>query len=192
MAVEESGQEEAWILASQNGDQLAFNRLVLKWEHKIYNLVLRMLNEPEEAAETTQEIFFAVYRNIGRFRRQAKFSTWIHRIAVNHSISRLRRRPPVHISIEEQGFAPVDKKISVPGRQEREVLRREQQVRIRNSLSTLSAEQRAVIELKIYQEETFESIAGILKIPQSTVKSRFYAGLEILKGRLRHLAEDRP
>ena len=189
-AEREIGQEEAWVLASQKGDQLAFNRLVLKWEHRVYNLSLRMLSDPEEAAETTQEIFLAVYRNIKRFKRQATFSTWIYRIAVNHSISRLRRRPPVHYSIEYEPFVQTHKKFSVSGRQETDLLRLEQRGKIRESLSKLSAEQRAVMELKVYQEETFDSIADILGLPASTVKSRFYAGLGILKGRLRYLLED--
>jgi RNA polymerase sigma-70 factor (ECF subfamily) len=186
----EIGQEEAWVLASQKGDQLAFNRLVLKWEHRVYNLVLRMLNDPEEAAETTQEVFLAVYRSIKRFKRQAKFSTWIYRIAVNHSISRLRRRPPVHYSIDDEPFVQTHQRFSVSGGQETDVLRLERSRGIRESLSRLSSEQRAVIELKVYQEETFESIADILGLPASTVKSRFYSGLGILKGRLRYLLED--
>ena len=186
----EIGQEEAWVLASQKGDQLAFNRLVLKWEHRVYNLVLRMMNDPEEAAETTQEIFLAVYKSIKRFKRQAKFSTWIYRIAVNHSISRLRRRPPVHYSIDDEPFVQTDKRFSVSGGQETDVLRLERSRRIRESLSRLSSEQRAVIELKVYQEETFEAIADILRLPASTVKFRFYSGLGILKGRLRYLLED--
>lgn len=190
MAAGETGQEEAWVLASQKGDQLAFNRLVLKWEHRVYNLTLRMLNDPEEAAETTQEIFLAVYRNIKRFRMQASFSTWIYRIAVNHSISRLRRRPPVQVSIDDGVFSRQGKDFAVSGGQERRLLEMERRTRIRDSLSRLSTEQRAVIELKLYQEETFDSIAAILDIPASTVKSRFYAGIEVLKGRFRHLLEE--
>ncbi|HYK88214.1 MAG TPA: sigma factor, partial [Acidobacteriota bacterium] len=98
----DSGQESIWIAASQCGDGVAFNRLVLRWEKSIYNLGLRMLQDPDEAAEASQEVFLAAFRNIRRFRQDAKFSTWLFRIAVNHCITRLRRRPPgVHYSLDD-------------------------------------------------------------------------------------------
>src|SRR5436309_2411491 len=87
-------QENHWVKASQQGDVVAFNRLVLKWEKPIYNLNFRMLQDPDEASEATQEVFLSAFRSIGRFRQTAKFSTWLYRIASNHCVSRLRRRPP--------------------------------------------------------------------------------------------------
>jgi RNA polymerase sigma-70 factor (ECF subfamily) len=181
----------AWIEASQAGDLMAFNRLVLKWEHKIFNLTLRMLQNQDDAAETTQEIFLAAFRNISRFKKKAQFSTWLYRIAVNHCITRLRRRPPMHYSIDDEpefkGFEP---ELSVHHQQEEQVLRGERQKRILDSLALLPMEQRVVVELKFFQEETFDRIGKILKIPQSTVKSRFYSALDHLKKRLGHFAEE--
>jgi RNA polymerase sigma-70 factor (ECF subfamily) len=184
-------RENAWVEASKNGDHVAFNRLVLFWEKRIYNLVYRMLHDPEEAADTTQEVFLAAFRNIQRFRQSARFSTWLYRIAVNKCLSRLRRRPAVFHSIEdEQAGAFVERRLAAPGQQDEEVLRLEHSRQVRASLSALSDRQRAVVELKVFQEETFETIAEILGVPQSTVKSRFYASLDILKGRLKHLVEE--
>ena len=82
--VPEGVQESAWVSASQRGDALCFNRLVLKWEKPIYNLCLRMLLDQDEAAESAQEVFCSAFKNIQRFRRDARFSTWLYRIAVNH------------------------------------------------------------------------------------------------------------
>jgi len=187
----ESKQELAWIEASQSGDLMAFNRLVLKWEHKIYNLTLRMLQNQDDAAETSQEIFLAAFRNISRFKKKAQFSTWLYRIAVNHCMTRLRRRPPKHYSIDEEienrGFGS---KLTVHQQQEDELLRTERQKKILDSLALLPAEQRVVIELKFFQEETFDRISRILRIPQSTVKSRFYSALDQLRNRLGHFAEE--
>ena len=64
-------QEVDWVKASQRGDAAAFNRLVLKWEKPIYNLNLRMLQDPDEAAEATQDVFLSAFRGIRRFRRTA-------------------------------------------------------------------------------------------------------------------------
>jgi RNA polymerase sigma-70 factor (ECF subfamily) len=178
-------QEELWVEASRKGDAQAFNRLVLKWEKKVYNIALRMLQDREEAAEATQGIFLRAYRDIKRFRHDSRFSTWLHRIAINHCISSLRRRPPgIHQSLDDTGSAPSAVQLQVSEPQIDTIIRSEQQGRIYTALSHLAPEQRAAIELKFFQGMTFEDIAAVLGTPLSTIKSRIYAGLEILKVRL--------
>jgi RNA polymerase sigma-70 factor (ECF subfamily) len=179
-------QERAWISSSQQGDTRAFNRLVLKWEKKVYNITLRLLRDREEAAEATQEVFLMAFRNIRRFRLDAKFSTWIYRIAMNYCLTRLKQRPPgTHFSLDDASNSanPVEQ-LQVAGSQVSELMQREQRSRILTALSHLPADQQAVIELKFFQERTFEEIAAILEAPLSTIKSRLYSGLEILKIRL--------
>lgn len=176
-------QEDFWVRESQRGDALAFNRLVLKWEKKVFNISLRMLHEREEAEEATQEIFLQAYRNIRRFRRSSRFSTWLYRIALNHCITRIRQRPPgVHLSLDE-GTESVHshKQLQVTENQLDHVERCEQRNRVKEALLHLTPEQRAVVELKFFQGMTFEDIADVLEIPLSTIKSRLYTGLEILK-----------
>jgi RNA polymerase sigma-70 factor, ECF subfamily len=179
-------QDSAWVAASQRGDHLAFNRLVLKWEKTIYNVAMRMLQDRDEAAEAAQDVFLLAYRNIRRFRQDAKFSTWLYRIAINHCISRARRRPQgTHIPIEAgDQHAPPPVQLRVTETQEGELLRKEGRQRVHSALAFLPPEQRAVVELKFFQELTFEDIAAILQIPLSTIKSRLYTGLEFLKIRL--------
>src|SRR5512146_866188 len=93
-ATSDQAQEISWISASRRGDTRSFNRLVLKWEKTIYNMALRMLQDREEAAEATQEVFLLAFKSIRRFRGDSKFSTWIYRIVLNHCITRLKQRPP--------------------------------------------------------------------------------------------------
>jgi RNA polymerase sigma-70 factor, ECF subfamily len=179
-------QESAWVASSQRGDTVAFNRLVLRWEKTIYNLALRMLQNRDEATDATQEVFLLAYKSIRRFRQDARFSTWIYRIAVNHCVSRARQRPPgIHISFESDDSTDGPAKtLRTAQDQEGELLRKERRSRVQRALSFLPPDQRAVIELKFIQELTFEDIALILQIPLSTIKSRLYSGLEILKVRL--------
>ncbi len=179
-------QEGSWIFASQRGDTRAFNRLVLKWEKTIYNVALRMLRDREEASEATQEVFLSAFRSIRRFRRDAKFSTWIYRIALNHCATRLKQRPPgTHFSLDHERAdeKPVPQ-LQVAGSQVGELMQREQRARVMTALSHLPSDQQAVIELKFFQERTFDEIAEILEVPLSTIKSRLYSGLEMLKVRL--------
>jgi RNA polymerase sigma-70 factor (ECF subfamily) len=185
-AAPEYVQEDAWVISSQRGDALAFNRLVLKWESRVYNLALRMLQHPDEAAEATQEVFLSAYKSIRRFRRNAKFSTWLYRIALNHCISRARRRPQgAHFSLDDglAGATQADR-LRAPDSQEGELLRAENRQRVRSAMAFLPPEQRAVVELKFFQEMTFDDIAAVLEVPLSTIKSRLYAALDSLRVRL--------
>jgi len=179
-------QENFWIAASQRGDTRAFNRLVLKWEKTVYNVALRMLRDREEAAEATQEAFLMAFRSIRRLRRDSKFSTWIYRIVLNHCLTRVKQRPPgTYLSLEDasavESPAP---QLRIAETQVSELMQMEQRNRVWAALLHLPVDQQAVIELKYFQEMTFEEIAAVLEVPLSTIKSRLYSGLEILKIRL--------
>jgi len=179
-------QEIPWITASQRGDARAFNRLVLKWEKTIYNAALRLLQDREDAAEATQEVFFLAFKNIRRFRRDSKFSTWLYRIALNHCLTRLKQRPPgTHVSLDDDSREKGDAaRFRVAETQAAELMRREQRQRVFAALLHLPPDQQAVIELKFFQDLTFEEIAAVLEAPLSTIKSRLYSGLEMLRIRL--------
>ena len=184
--INERMQENSWVSASQRGDALAFNRLVLKWEKKVYSIAFRMLQNREEAAEATQEVFLLAFKSIRRFRKDARFSTWLYRIALNHCITHARHRPRgIHLSLDDENTdVSTVKQMRVAETQVGELLHSEQQKRVLKALLHLQPDQQAVIELKFFQEMTFDEIAAILSIPVSTIKSRLYAGLEILKTRI--------
>jgi RNA polymerase sigma-70 factor (ECF subfamily) len=175
--------ESAWVAASRQGDTQAFNRLVLRWERSIYNLSLRMLQDADEAAEATQEVFMSAFKNIRKFRQDAQFSTWLYRIAANHCISRLRRRPQgVQISLDDQrGRRAALQEMPVDDSHEKEFFRQESHRQVLSALQHLTPEQQAIVELKFFQDQTFEQIASATLTPMSTVKSRLYSGLEMLK-----------
>ncbi len=176
-----------WIIASQNGDTVAFNRLILRWQSSIYNLNLRMLGDPEDAADVTQETFLRAYKSIRRFRLEARFSTWLYRIATNQCLTRLERGSRANQESLEQlqenrSMVPVA--LQSEGDQEASLFAQERQRHIREAVMSLPIEQRLTIELKFFQERTFEETADILGASPSTIKSRFYVGLEALKKRL--------
>jgi len=184
----EQTREAAWVEASRGGDSRAFNHLVLRWEKPIFGLAWRMLRSRAEAEEATQEIFLSAYKAMHRFRQGARFSTWLYRIATNHCISRLRRRPaifqvPIADQVDEdETVKPVQLQVSPT--HEADLIRADTRRDVVAALAGLNEEQRLVVELKFYQELTFEGIAEILEIPTSTVKSRFYTALGQLKSRL--------
>jgi RNA polymerase sigma-70 factor (ECF subfamily) len=178
-------QESIWIEAGRNGDVRAFNSLVLKWEKRVYNIALRMLHNREDAEEAAQETFLLAWRNIRSFRRDAKFSTWLCRIAINHCLTRIQQRQRgFHQILPEENETPCPSGFQIAETQTESLLRGERQRRILDAMARLSPDQRAVIELKFFQEMTFEEIGAALNIPLSTIKSRLYSGLTELKAKL--------
>jgi RNA polymerase sigma-70 factor (ECF subfamily) len=169
------------------GEPEAFNLLVHRWERHIYGLALRMLGRDDEAKDATQETFLSAYRNLSKFRGEAKFSSWIYRIALNICNTKLRGRNKNLVSIEEQqessGF-----EVAADTQDLAEGIQREQVARhVRRALQGLPAEMRQVIVMKEYEGLKFSEIADVLGIPISTVKTRMYTGLSELKKRLEHV-----
>jgi RNA polymerase sigma-70 factor (ECF subfamily) len=171
------------------GEPEAFNLLVRRWERQIYGLSLRMLGRDEEAKDATQETFLSAYRNLPKFRGEAKFSSWIYRIALNICNTRLRSRSKATISIEEQrelsGFELADESIELGARLQQEQVARH----VQRALGGLPPDMRQVIIMKEYEGLKFSEIADILGLPLSTVKTRMYTGLAELRKRLEHIRD---
>ena len=171
------------------GEPDAFNMLVRRWERQIYGLTLRMLGRDEEAKDATQETFLSAYRNLSKFRGEAKFSSWIYRIALNICNTKLRGRSRAVISLDEQreesGLELAASSDDLGSRLQQEQITRH----VRRALQGLPADMRQVIIMKEYEGLKFSEIAEILGIPISTVKTRMYTGLSELRKRLEHLRE---
>jgi RNA polymerase sigma-70 factor, ECF subfamily len=172
------------------GETDAFSLLVRRWERPIYGLSLRMLGRDEDARDVCQETFLAAFRNLRKFRGDAKFSSWLYRIALNACHSRMRKRGNVveqSIDLEDdegRKFELADDDAELmPERMQRDQLA----FQVRKALHALPPEMRQVIVMKEYEELTFAEIADILAIPVSTVKSRLYTGLQQMRSRLEKL-----
>lgn len=182
--------DEQIIERTLAGETDAFSLLVQRWERPIYGLSLRMLGRDEDARDVCQETFLAAYRNLKKFRGEAKFSSWLYRIALNACHSRLRRNGAVtEQSIDAEDEAGRKYELAdVEAESLTDRVSRDQRAQIvRRALNGLPPEMRQVILMKEYEELTFAEIGEILQIPVSTVKSRLYTGLQQLRLRLEHL-----
>ncbi len=156
---------------ARRGDVDAYNVLVSRWEKRVFNYVAKLLGHREDAMDVTQEVFLKAWQNLGKLDDAGRFSPWLFRIAHNESYSLLRKARPQQ-EITEQAV----------GDQTGRLYPVETTLAVERALAQLSPDQREAVVLKVYQGFKFEEMAAILDIPVSTVKSRLYTGLEILKG----------
>ena len=186
--------DEELVARASAGDLESFNQLVTRWERPIYALAYRTLGREEDARDVVQEAFLRAYRGLRGFKGQAKFSSWLYRITLNLCrdwIRRERRAPLIQVP---EGTDPVDladERIAPSESVEDLVARRELSQAVAQAMAELPEEQRTAILLKEYHGLTFQEIADMLDCPLSTVKTRLYQGLSVLRRRLeRRQAEE--
>lgn len=176
--------DEELVAACREGDESAFDVLVTRWDRKIRGAIFRIVGSEDEARDLCQEAFFKAYRHLGTFKQEARFSSWLYQIALNLCRDRLRRRRGRTMvsldDVDEGGLGMVESRPSPLDLVEGRDLRR----RVAAAVAALPEEQREVIVLKEYQGLTFLEIAQALDVPISTVKTRLYRGLVLLRGRL--------
>ena len=171
--------DEELVARSMDGDVDSFNQLVLRWERPIYALAYRVIGRDEDARDVAQETFLRAFRALPGFKGQAKFSSWLYRIALNLCrdwIRRKKRTPFVEMPegvdvvelAAEQG--PVESIEDLVARQEMSRI-------VAEGMKLLPDEQRTAIVLKEYHGLTFQEIADLQGCPLSTVKTRLYQGL---------------
>jgi RNA polymerase sigma-70 factor, ECF subfamily len=186
--------DEELVARASAGEVDAFNQLVTRWERPIYALAYRTLGREEDARDVVQEAFLRAYRGLRGFKGEAKFSSWLYRITLNLCrdwIRRERRAPLVQVP---EGVDPVDladERVAPQESVEELVARREMSDAVAKAMAELPEEQRTAIMLKEYHGLTFQEIADMLDCPLSTVKTRLYQGLSVLRRRLeRRQAEE--
>lgn len=169
------------ISESLRGRSVAFGELVRRYQDRLYNSVLRLTNHPDDAQDVVQEAFVSAYQALGSFKGDAEFYTWLYRIAFNAAVSLKRKR--VLVSLDggrdgEQTLDPPDQ--SEETRPGAALERSEDETLLREGLTRLSVEHRAVLVLKDIDGMKYEQIADALGVPVGTVRSRLHrARLEL-------------
>ncbi len=162
----------------QKGDKGAFDILVLKYQHKIVNLVMRYVRDPEQAMDISQEAFIKAYRALPRFRGDSAFYTWLYRIAVNTAKNHLaaQRRRPMDIELDLQDPEQFDlharlKETDTP---EAVMISREMQETVEQAIRSLPDDLRTAIILRELDGMSYEEIAETMECPVGTVRSRIF------------------
>ena len=178
--------DEELVARSRSGDADSFNQLISRWERPIYALAYRVIGREEDARDVTQETFLRAFRGLSAFKGQAKFSSWLYRIALNLCRDWIRRkkRSPMAILPEDVELEDLASDAGPTETVEDLVSRRELSELVEAAMARLPEEQRTAIILKEYHGMTFQEIADLQGCPLSTVKTRLSQGLSVLRREL--------
>lgn len=185
-----STEETLFVSRLRANEDAAYDELVREYHASIYHIACRMLNDPGEAADVTQDIFVKVFRNIGRFRGQSSLKTWIYRVAMSEILNRIRwsRRRFRHQTVSldeapperEAPGSPIQLSDDGPG-PEAALQRKEREEAIQAGIGRLSRQHRSIVVLRDIQGFSYEEISEILGISIGTVKSRLARARDELK-----------
>jgi RNA polymerase sigma-70 factor (ECF subfamily) len=178
--------DEELVARSRSGDVDSFNQLIVRWERPIYALAYRVLGREEDARDVCQDTFLRAYRALPGFKGQAKFSSWLYRIALNLCRDWIRRQQRAPVSQMPEDVDPAELLAATEPTESIEdlVARREMSALVADAMKSLTEEQRTAIILKEYHGMTFQEIADMQGCPLSTVKTRLYQGLSQLRRQL--------
>jgi len=187
-----SNQVEALLQRARTGDGEAFEQLIEPHVGRLYNYLARMVGDPADAEDLTQDVILRAHRAIGSFRGGATFQTWLYRIATNIAVDALRRRGRRNARVTSLDD-PLQAEQGLVAREVRDTQRDPQRLaeaselieQVQNAIAELSPKLRAVVVLFDIQGLTYDEIAQTLRLPLGTVKSRLFNA----RTRLRELLE---
>lgn len=167
-------EDKRLVRESLDGNPAAFEKLVGKYGKIVYNIALRMVKNEEEAQDVSQTAFIKAYENLGSYKPQYKFFSWLYRIAVNESLNTLAKNKWYEeLDSGIQSSTETPEKVYQESRLDDE---------IRSALMELTGDHRAVIILKHFLELSLREIGDILEIPEKRVKSRLFSARQRLGG----------
>jgi len=182
--------ESALILDLRSGVESAYEALIQRFEQPVFNIISRLMDDPDDAADVAQEVFLKVFRNIGSFRQDSSLKTWIYRIAVNEARNHRRwfsrhRRQEVGLDADPGETGAYQDYLPDPGPSPFEcALDHETQALIEEALAQVNPKFRVALVLREIEGLSYEEISAILDISLGTVKSRILRGRDALKKQL--------
>lgn len=172
------------VEAALTGDEKAFAKLMSRYKDAIYFMLLKMVNNKNDAEDLTLEAFGKAFKNLHQYSPQYAFSTWLFKIATNNCIDFLRKKKGVYVSIEnnqENGDndPPIKLRSNEPNPEEK-LIRIQKAILMRKIVHRLKPRYRILVELRYFREFSYEEIAQELNLPLGTVKAQLFRAREML------------
>ena len=178
--------DEVLIARIAGGDRLAMQVLFARHHVRVYRFVLRLVRNDATAEDLISEVFLDVWRQAGKFEGRSAVSTWMLSIARFKALSVLRKRPEQEL--DEETAERIEDQSDDP---ETALAKKDKGALLRQCLTALSAEHREIIDLVYYHEKSVEEVAGIVGIPEATVKTRMFYARKKLSELLKEQGIDR-
>lgn len=194
------GYEEKLIARLKRRDEAAFNELIKLYQGRIFRLVFRMLGDRAEAEDLAQEVFITVFKSIDGFRGESKLSTWLYRVATNHSKNRIKylqrrargKNQEFDEIAEHDALASATMNPTAPiPRPDHMVEAYEKEKILQDAIAWLDEEHRALIVLRDIENLTYDQIQDITGLAEGTVKSRLHRARHALREKVKRLSEGR-
>lgn len=167
------------IQAVIGGEKQLFTELVSRYKNLVYSVVLRMINDREEANDLAQDVFLKLYKNLDKYYPDYKFSTWVIRITTNHVIDYRRKNREQLVSLEEIEYDAASEETP-----EQQLVNKERTELIKAALNDLPDMYKIPIVLYHQQGLSYQEISDIIEEPLSKVKNRIFRGRKLLKDTL--------
>ncbi len=177
--------EQALLAKARRGDQQAIGELLLAYQDRLYSVCYRMVSHPDDAAEVCQDVLLKIIQGIGRFRGESGLATWMTRIAMNQSISHLRKRrlrrtvsldQPAQAGQSDDQAATLRQQLADPSEPtpDQRVQDSEMLEKLQLAMANLDDDFRAVLVLRDIEQQNYADISQALDLPLGTVKSRLF------------------
>lgn len=179
-----TGQTDLQLIERfQNGDETAFNEIVLRYQQKVYWIARRYLGDHDDADDVVQEVFVKVYDALRSFRKDSAVSTWLYRISVNQSLNFIRwKKVKTFLRLDEVR----EEQISDDATPHEHLEDKEGRSLIDEAVQGLPEKQRAVFVLRYYQDLTYEEIAETLKTSIGGLKANYFHAVKKIQEYIRH------
>ncbi len=188
-----ASNDEAIVKRVQEGDVEAYNLLVIKYQHKIFQVIGKFVNNQADIADVAQEAFIKAYRAINSFRADSSFYTWLYRIAVNTAKTHLESNNKTrnHLDVDSPEFQSIDAQgvLASSDTPDRIIESQELQQVIIDAMADLPTELSEAITLREVEGMSYEDMAVVLKVPIGTVRSRIFRARQFIEQRMTKFAK---
>lgn len=188
-----ASNDEAIVKRVQEGDVEAYNLLVIKYQHKIFQVIGKFVNNQADIADVAQEAFIKAYRAINSFRADSSFYTWLYRISVNTAKTHLESNNKTrnHLDVDSPEFQSIDEQgvLASSDTPDRIIESQELQQVIIDAMADLPTELSEAITLREVEGMSYEDMAVVLKVPIGTVRSRIFRARQFIEQRMTKFAK---
>jgi RNA polymerase sigma-70 factor (ECF subfamily) len=178
-----SDGDDKLVKRAKKGDSRAFDLLVLKYQGRVAQLVLRYVNNAAEVEDVTQEAFIKAYRALPKFRGDSAFYTWLYRIAANaakNHLVALGRRPTTDLALDDSESYEVPGRLKDNESPDEVIMGQQLEAAISQAIDALPLELKAALTLREFEGLSYDEIAEVLECPIGTVRSRIFRAREAI------------